>query len=57
MKPTTVARPATTRPNRILVLLAAAWMVLSLAIGGALAAEERTSATPPTEAVTGVSQP
>jgi hypothetical protein len=57
MKPTTVARPATTRPNRILVLLAAAWMVLSLAIGGALAADERTSATPRTEAVTGVSQP
>ncbi len=57
MKPTIVARQATNRPNRILVALAAAWMILSLAIGGAFTAEERTSATPPNEAVTGVSQP
>jgi hypothetical protein len=57
MKNTIVASPATTRPNRILVALAAAWMILSLAIGGAVTAGERTSATAPTEAVTGVSQP
>lgn len=40
MKPNTVAVQATgTRPNRILVALAAAWMILSLAIGGAVSAE------------------
>jgi hypothetical protein len=37
MKPKTIAVPtATTRPNRLLVALAAAWMILSLAIGGAV---------------------
>ena len=29
------AKPTTGRPNRILILLAAAWIILSLAIGGA----------------------
>ncbi|MGZ8563003.1 MAG: hypothetical protein ACXWWU_05225 [Candidatus Limnocylindria bacterium] len=44
MKPTTVAAHATAhRPNRILVLLAAAWMILSLAIGGGATAETRDS--------------
>jgi len=36
MKPTTAAA---NRPNRILIALAAAWMILSLAIGGAVSAE------------------
>jgi hypothetical protein len=53
MKPNTVAAHATTnRPNRILVVLAAAWMILSLAIGGAVTAENRESAV--TDTVTSV---
>jgi hypothetical protein len=48
MKPNTVAVPATSsRPNRILVALAAAWMILSLAIGGAVTAETPADATNP----------
>lgn len=35
------------RPNRLLVALAAAWMILSLAIGGAVAAESPDEATAP----------
>jgi hypothetical protein len=55
MKPTTVAAHATAnRPNRILVLLATAWMILSLAIGGAVTAESRESVT---DSVTGVTAP
>ncbi len=38
MHRTTVAT-ATTRPNRLLVALAAAWMILSIAIGGIVNAE------------------
>ena len=42
MKPNSVAAHAThNRPNRILIVLAAAWMILSLAIGGAITAEDR----------------
>jgi len=53
MKPNTVAAPPTTaRPNRILVALAAAWMILSLAIGGAVTAESRAGAQAPTQTVT-----
>jgi preprotein translocase subunit SecG len=45
MKPDTVAAHATdTRPNRILIVLATAWMILSLALGGAVTAETRESA-------------
>lgn len=33
------------RPNRLLVALAAAWMILSLAIGGAVTAESRADAS------------
>jgi hypothetical protein len=45
MKSTTVAAQATEqRPNRILLALAAAWMIISLAIGGAVTAESRESA-------------
>jgi hypothetical protein len=52
MKPTTVAVPATTRPNRLLVALAAAWMILTLAIGGAVNADEPQGASAPVQAVT-----
>lgn len=50
MNPITI--PTTTRPNRLLVALAAAWFVLSLAIGGVVNAE--TSAEP--AATTSVSE-
>lgn len=54
MKPITVAAHATqNRPNRILIVLATAWMVISLAVGGAVTAENRQSAV--TESVTSVS--
>ena len=49
-------RPITatkTRPNRVLIALAAAWMVLSLAIGGAVSAgsdQERTNTSISAEA-------
>ena len=43
MKPNTIAVPHQ-RPNRVLVALAAAWMILSLAIGGAVTAEDRAEA-------------
>ena len=53
MKSDTVAAHATeSRPNRILIVLAAAWMILSLALGGAVTAETRESAV--TETVTSV---
>ncbi|MCV0403048.1 MAG: hypothetical protein K5924_04995 [Chloroflexi bacterium] len=41
MKPATPrTRAATsTQPNRLLIALAAAWMILSLAIGGAVSAD------------------
>ena len=56
MKPEPVAAHATTnRPNRILVVLAAAWMILSLALGGAVTAESRDSAI--SETVTSATQP
>ena len=49
MKPN--IRAATrTRPSRVLVALAAAWMILSLAIGGAVNADARADA-PSTQAV------
>jgi hypothetical protein len=55
--PTTVAAPSTNRPNRILVALAAAWMILSLAIGGAVNAESGSSAAPAAGTVTTATQP
>ncbi len=45
MKPTT-RTTAVSRPNRLLVALAAAWMILSLAIGGAATAESSPDAGP-----------
>jgi hypothetical protein len=45
------ARTAPTgRPNRILIALAAAWMVVSLAIGGAVAADPGAADAPPPRA-------
>ena len=52
MKPKTVAVPATTRPNRVLVALAAAWMILTLAIGGAVNADAPEGASAPDRTVT-----
>jgi hypothetical protein len=59
MKPRTAAATATTgRPNRILIALAAAWMILSLAVGGMLAADPSTGdATPRRAAAEGAAQP
>jgi hypothetical protein len=54
MKPnTTVATRS--RPNRMLVILAAGWMILSLAIGGVVTAETRGD-TPSTTAITSVQE-
>ena len=47
MKPRTVAA-AHQRPNRVLIALAAAWMILSLAIGGAVTADSRAEVSEPT---------
>lgn len=44
MKPHTIAA-AHHRPNRMLVALAAAWMILSLAVGGAVTADSRAEAS------------
>ena len=52
---TTPVLTTTTRPNRILVALAAAWMILSIAIGGAVSAETAPDAAR-TQTVT-VAQP
>jgi preprotein translocase subunit SecG len=49
----TRARP--NRLNRILVVLAAGWMLLSLALGGVVTAEPRADSGP-TESVTRVAQ-
>lgn len=58
MKPITVAVHATeNRPNRILVVLAAAWMILSLAIGGAVTADNRDSAVTDTVISVTTTQP
>ena len=43
MKPNLRAA-ARTRPNRLLIALAAAWMMLSLAIGGAVHADASSDA-------------
>lgn len=55
MKPNTVTAAAETRPNRLLLALAAAWMIVSLAIGGAISADagtESSSTTPVTSSIT-----
>ena len=40
MKHPTVRDEVAERPSRLLIFLAAAWLILSLAIGGAVAAEQ-----------------
>ncbi len=58
MKPNTVAAHATeNRPNRILVALAAAWIIFSLAVGGAVTAENRESAVTDTMTSVTATQP
>jgi hypothetical protein len=37
--------PTAHRPNRILIALAAAWMIVALAFGGTVTAETRSSAS------------
>lgn len=44
------------RPNRVLVALAAAWIVLSFAIGGAVSADDGTPESA-TTSITGATQP
>ena len=53
MKPTTATAA---RPNRVLIALAAAWMILSLAIGGAVSADSDADGTAPVP-VTGTTEP
>jgi hypothetical protein len=55
MKPQPMAAAAT-RPNRVLVALAAAWIVLSFAIGGAVSADDGASADSSTS-ITRAAQP
>ncbi len=45
MQPNTRAATAS-RPNRVLIALAAAWIILSLAIGGAVHADSTVEARP-----------
>lgn len=47
MKPTITA--TSPRPNRILLALAAAWMIGALAIGGAVSAEPAPEAATPAQ--------
>ena len=49
------AHATTNRPSRVLIVLAAAWMILSLAIGGAVTAESRDTAV--NETVISATQP
>lgn len=43
---TTTRSPVSNGPSKILIALAAAWMVLSLAIGGAVTADTRAQSDP-----------
>ncbi len=52
----TPLRPTGSRANRVLVALAAAWMILSLAIGGAVSAGDAPDEAP-TTSITGAVQP
>jgi hypothetical protein len=53
----TTASAPSTRPNRLLIALAAAWMALSLAIGGAISADSPTEAAGPAPITGTTSQP
>ena len=52
----TTTTPTTSRANRVLVALAAAWMILSLAIGGAVSAGNDPDAAT-TTSISGPVQP
>lgn len=56
MKPTTVT-VAKNRPNRLLLALAAAWMIASLAIGGAISADSSTDGADPAPITGTATQP
>lgn len=56
MNPTTVITTAP-RPNRILVILAAAWMIVALTIGGSLTGQNPTDSSATTTTVTTASRP
>ncbi len=55
MKPI-AATASKSRPNRLLVALAAAWMILSLAIGGAVSGESSAGAGQPAPITSTVDQ-
>lgn len=58
MNPTTVtAVAANNRPNRLLIALAAAWMIASLAIGGAVSADASTDSANPASITGTATQP
>lgn len=46
MRTPTVATATTTRPNRVLLALAAAWMIASIALGGIVSAGASTEPAP-----------
>ncbi|HET7645615.1 MAG TPA: hypothetical protein VFM03_03955 [Candidatus Limnocylindria bacterium] len=56
MNPNTITTTVQ-RPNRILVILAAAWMVVSLTIGGSLTGRPSTDSSSATTTVTTASRP
>jgi hypothetical protein len=56
MKPQTATATAH-RPNRVLIALAAAWMILSLALGGVVSAGTSFETADPAAPVEGSSQP
>jgi hypothetical protein len=58
MKPATTVTTTTDarRPNRVLMMLAAAWMILSLAVGGAISAEATAQVPAPATAINGSTQ-
>ncbi len=59
MKPNTLtAHRSDARPNRVLVALAAAWMILSLNVGGAVTADDGNAQGGSPTSITGtISQP
>ena len=56
MNPNTATTTAQ-RPNRILVILAAAWMIVALTIGGSLTGQNPTDSASTTTTVTTASRP
>ena len=56
-RPITTTATANTRPNRVLIALAAAWMILSLAIGGLVYAGSPSEEGSPTSITRQAVQP